>query len=76
MLAGRAEESAERNIKESLKKLNFLPHEEVEAQTLALLAAHRALSEQEKLAAMASARDNLRRAAAREDVEGLSLIHI
>jgi hypothetical protein len=27
LLAGRAEESAEKNIKESLKALKFLPHE-------------------------------------------------
>ena len=39
--AERAEQSAEKNIRQSLRALRFLPNEEVEAPTLALLVTHR-----------------------------------
>ena len=62
-LAGGADARAERSIRAALKGLKFLPEEELDARTLALLAAHRALARGEKAAAAATARDAARRAA-------------
>lgn len=60
LLAGRAEARAEKSIREALQALKFLPHEEVDAPSLALLATHRALTQQETVAAMASANEGIR----------------
>ena len=62
-LAGGADARAEKTIRAALKGLKFLPEEELNARTLALLAAHRALAQGEKAAAAATARDAARRAA-------------
>ena len=62
-LAGGADARAEKTIRAALKGLQFLPEEELNARTLALLAAHRALAQGEKAAAAATARDAARRAA-------------
>ena len=63
LLANGAEAKALRTTRDALRNLKFLPHESVDAPTLALLAAHRALAQTERAAARAA------RSAARRRVE-------
>ena len=56
LLANGAETKALRTTRDALRNLKFLPHESVDAPTLALLAAHRALAQTERAAARASQR--------------------
>ena len=51
LLANGAEAKALRTTRDALRNLKFLPHESVDAPTLALLAAHRALAQTERAAA-------------------------
>ena len=61
LLADGAEAKALRTTRDALGSLKFLPHESVDAPTLALLAAHRALAQTERAAARASQREARRR---------------
>ena len=61
-LADESERRAESTVRGALRGLKFLPHEAADAQTPALLAAHRAVATRERSAAAATARDARRRA--------------
>ena len=67
LLANGAEAKALRTTRDALRNLKFLPHESVDAPTLALLAAHRALAQTERAARRA--RRRAPRSAARRRVE-------
>ena len=69
LLANGAETKALRTTRDALRNLKFLPHESVDAPTLALLAAHRALAQTERAAARASQREARRRVEAEERAE-------
>ena len=69
LLANGAETKALRTTRDALRGLKFLPHESVDAPTLALLAAHRALAQTERAAARASQREARRRFEAEKRAE-------
>ena len=69
LLANGAEAKALRTTRDALRNLKFLPHESVDAPTLALLAAHRALAQTERAAARASQREARRRVEAEKRAE-------
>jgi len=69
LLANGAETKALRTTRDALRGLKFLPHESVDAPTLALLAAHRALAQTERAAARASQREARRRVEAEKRAE-------
>ena len=69
LLANGAETKALRTTRDALRNLKFLPHESVDAPTLALLAAHRALAQTERAAARASQREARRRVEAEKRAE-------
>ena len=69
LLANGAEAKALRTTRDALRNLKFLPHESVDAPTLALLATHRALAQTERAAARASQREARRRVEAEKRAE-------
>ena len=70
LLADGAETKALRTTRDALRSLKFLPHEAMDAPTLALLAAHRALAQSERAAARASRREARRRVEAEKNDDG------
>jgi len=70
LLADGAETKALRTTRDALRSLKFLPHEAMDAPTLALLAAHRALAQSERAAARASQREARRRMEAEKNDDG------